>query len=129
MAWEIQCGDKDCKKKTVAYEIVDLIENHCDKEGWFCCSCGRRGYVQKSFDVQEKGAAWEPFLKGIIRLGSLDEIYQPFVFLVGYSPTDAPKSVWFSYYKDARPYGRAAEDGTWTRRTACAGNTAGGEVG
>ena len=104
MGWSIRCCDKKCAKETRARNIVDLIENHCDKMGWFhCVTCKNAGYVKKSFKLQEPGRKWEPYLKGIIRLSDdPGDTYQPFVFLVSYEPDGIPKDVWFSYYKDTR---------------------------
>jgi hypothetical protein len=102
--WRIRCTDPDCKEKTRAAEIVDLIQNNRDAEGWFRCWCGEPGYVEKSFATQE-GGIWAPFLKGAIPLGDPDDTYQPFVFLVGEAADGPANSVWFSYYKDLRPYG------------------------
>jgi hypothetical protein len=102
--WRISCTDPNCKEKTRASEIVDLIENNRDPEGWFLCWCGERGYVEKSFSTQE-GETWSPFLKGAIPLGDDGDTYQPFVFLVGETADSPADQVWFSYYKDLRPYG------------------------
>jgi len=68
-------------------------------------TCGGKGYIEKSFDLQEPGETWEPYLKGIIPLGTPGDTYQPFVFLVSYSPNELPNDVWFSYYKDTRSTG------------------------
>ena len=44
--WIITCGDNICARETKAAEIVDLINNHCDPQGWFVCgTCGCHGYV------------------------------------------------------------------------------------
>jgi len=103
--WRIDCIDSNCERKTQASDIVDLLHNHRDEEGWFLCSCGSRGYIAKSFPTQE-GELWSPFLKGAIPLGDPDSSYQPFVFLVGDAPDGPADQVWFSYYKDLRPSGR-----------------------
>ncbi len=100
----IKCMDPECREKTRAADTVDLIKNHRDKQGWFRCRCGRRGYIEKSFATQE-GRIWAPFLKGAIELGDQDDTYQPFVFLVGDKPDAHADHVWFSYYKDMRPWG------------------------
>lgn len=109
MGWTIRCIKRPlCSKETRADNIVDLIKNHTDKDGWFLCSCGEKGYIEKSFELQETGDTWKPYLRGIIQLGDLDVSYRPFVFLVSYEPEDDPVDVWFSYYKDLRsqPNGR-----------------------
>jgi len=70
MGWSIQCNDTSCKAYTLATNIVDLIDNHTDKQGWFVCNqCGSSGFIEKSFDLQEPGHTWKPFLRGAIRLG------------------------------------------------------------
>lgn len=108
--WLIQCTDKSCGKRTWAGNIVDLIQKHTDEAGWLRCACGERGYVEKKFKLQEPGDTWEPYLMGIIPLGDQEDTYQPFVFLVSYSPHDydpdqTQTDVWFSYYKDLREDG------------------------
>ena len=40
MAWHIQCSDDACGESTWAGDIVDLIENHRDRDGWFLHGCG-----------------------------------------------------------------------------------------
>jgi hypothetical protein len=106
MGWLIKCYNTDCGEETWASNIVDLIQNHCNEYGWFkCASCGSEGYIEKSFDLQEPGETWEPYLKGIIPLGEVGDTYMPFVFLVSYSPNEPPNDVWFSYYKDTRSIG------------------------
>lgn len=105
MGWSITCADPKCGKESWASNIVDLITKHRDEEGWFVCSCGKRGYIKKSFQLQEVGEVWEPFLRGIIPLGTAGGTYQPFVFLVSYEPTAEVTDVWFSYYKDLRSAG------------------------
>lgn len=106
MGWQIQCIDSNCGQKTWASNIVDLISNHIDGDGWLKCSnCGKKGYIEKRFELQEPGETWEPYLKGIIPLGYSDESYQPFVFLVSHDPNTPVDSIWFSYYKDLRETG------------------------
>jgi len=105
MAWPINCSDAGCGKETWATNIVELITSHRDDEGWLVCQCGMRGYVKKSFEMQEAGEPWEPYLRAIIPLGATGDIYQPFVFVVSYQPDGPPDGVWFSYYKDLRPFG------------------------
>ena len=106
MGWSIRCNDAKCKKESRASNIVDLIENHCDQNGWFQCStCNSQGYIEKSFNLQEPGQTWKPYLRGIISLGTPGDTYQPFVFLVSYSPDKVPNDIWSSYYKDTRPMG------------------------
>lgn len=105
MPFVIKCSDKNCNKETWTANIVDLINDHRDDNGWFICSCGQKGYIEKSFSLQEEGEVWEPYLQGIITLGDDGDTYQPFVFNVSYSPLDKTDSLWFSYYKDLRKEG------------------------
>ena len=67
--------------------------------------CGGPGFVERSFELQEPGERWEPYLKGAIPLGEPGDTYQPFVFLVSYKPDGPATDVWFSYYKDLRDTG------------------------
>jgi hypothetical protein len=103
MGWLIKCPT--CRNEARASNIVDLLTNHRDEDGWFLCSRGHHGYIEKSFALQEAGDRWEPFLRGAIPLGTSDRTYQPFVFLVSYEPTGEVTDVWFSYYKDLRDTG------------------------
>jgi hypothetical protein len=111
MPWAIKCSDPTCMSFTGAANIVDLISKHRDEQGWFLCSCGKKGYIEKSFNLQEEGEVWEPYLKGIIALGDEGDTYQPFVFNVSYTPESHPDSVWFSYYKDLREDGGSLKMG------------------
>jgi hypothetical protein len=109
MGWNIKCTDSSCRRQTWFSNIVDLIADHRDARGWFLCPCGKPGYSQKSFKLQEgDGNVWEPFLRGVITLGKAGDTYQPFVFLVSYKPSGKVTDIWFSYYKDlrCRPGGR-----------------------
>ena len=105
--WIIKCSYEKCAKETWASNILDLINNHCDQSGWLlCATCERAGFIEKSFNLQEPGETWEPYLKGIIPLSyDPENTYQPFVFLVSDEPNQDPNSVWFSYYKDTRSTG------------------------
>jgi hypothetical protein len=105
MGWNIKCTDSSCGQQSWADNIVDLIANHRNDEGWFLCSCGKHGYIEKSFDLQEPGEVWEPYLRGVIPLGESGDTYQPFVFLVSYEPSGKVTNIWFSYYKDLRGSG------------------------
>ena len=105
MPWTIKCGDTNCGCEARASNIVDLIKTHRAVEGLFRSKCGKLGYVEKSFGLQEEGETWEPYLRGLLPLGNPDETYQPFVFLVSYEPSGPISDVWFSYYKDLRSSG------------------------
>jgi hypothetical protein len=105
MGWLIKCTNSRCGKETWAGNIVDLITSHRDNDGWLLCQCGQHGYIEKYFDLQEPGETWEPFLRGVIPLGSTGNTYQPFVFLVSYKFNGPVNDIWFSYYKDLRASG------------------------
>jgi hypothetical protein len=105
MAYSIECNNLQCQKPDWAANIVDLIENHCDDNGWLICKhCDNRtAYITKSFTLQEgDGATWEPVIRGIIRITSGIETYSPFVFLLSYGPAEPVIDFWFCYYKDTR---------------------------
>ena len=102
MAWQVKCSDNDCKKNTWASNIVNLIRERCDEDGWFTCRCGKPGYTEKEFKLQEEGQKWRPFLRGAKILENLSETYFPFVFLVSYKKDNPVTDVWFCYYKDLR---------------------------
>jgi hypothetical protein len=100
-AWRITCTDPSCQENARPVDQVDLLENYRDGRGWFRCSCGRHGYIEKSYRLQE-GGEWHPFLMGAIRLGEADDPYQPYAFLVAKSPNEIPDKLLFRYYKDLR---------------------------
>ena len=104
MGWLVQCSV--CSWKRSESNIVNLIRNRTDDDGWFkCAECNSDAYIEKKFDLQEPGGRWEPYLRGMVCLGEPQEIYQPFVFLVSYKPKGEAFDVWFSYYKDTRESG------------------------
>ena len=96
MGWLIKCTL--CDEESWVSNIVELLDDYCDRDGWFVCPSGHRGYIEKSFVLQEPGNRWEPFLRGAYRLGKKGDTYQPFVFFVSYEPAGPVSDVWFSYY-------------------------------
>ncbi len=112
MSYDIKCCDSNCGKNTWAENIVSLINDHTHESGYFrCAACGGRGYIDKSFTLQEEGEIWEPYLLGVIPLGKSGDTYQPYIFLCGYSAEDKPTDAWFCYYKDMRPTGGKLKHG------------------
>ena len=122
MAWQIDCGNPECRQPSWAGNIVDIIQKFCDNDGMLNCPHCKKpsGYVQKSFILQEEGETWEPILRGVIKLGEDGNTYQPFVYLACYQTIDAEgkptpvldlpiTDLWFSYYKDLR--GQIRQDG------------------
>ena len=105
MGWEIRCTDSNCGEVTWVENIVDLLNCYRDPRGWFVCPCGQPGYIEKSFELQESGEVWEPYLRGACTLGEPEETYQPFAFLVSDAPAGSVDNVWVSYYKDLRASG------------------------
>lgn len=105
MAWDIACTN--CRGQwTTAENIVDLT-NHLHPEGWFLCGhCNSRGYIKRRYKKRETGLFFWLFLRAMLRPSTSQQTdtYQPFAFLVGESPDDAPKDllIWFCYYKDTR---------------------------
>ena len=105
MSWLIQCSDSSCKKNTYAANIVELLAKHRDEHDHFRCVCGKPGYIEKQFNLQEPGETWQPYLRGAISLGESGDTYQPFAFLVSREPDGDISSLWFCYYKDMRSLG------------------------
>ena len=105
MGYLINC-DK-CKQDSWADNIVDLIDNHLDKQNLLKCSnCGASGaYICKLSETQEKGE-WERWIKGVIRIDYKEkEIknYHPYIFLLSHDGSKGKiNSVQISYYKDLR---------------------------
>lgn len=73
----ITCAKPDCRGTTTR-NYPDLLDNYLDKSGRIVCKCGARGYVEKKFELQEKGAGevehgmgaalapdWRPLLHGL----------------------------------------------------------------
>jgi hypothetical protein len=127
MAWQIDCGNPQCLQPSWASNIAELIGSFCDNDGILICrNCKKpSGYIRKNFNLQEEGETWNPILRGVVKLGQVDDTYQPFVFLASYEgdeeegkpPTpiiDLPiTDLWFSYYKDLRSHQRG--DGSFGR--------------
>jgi len=103
MAYAVKCL-KGCLEISWPGNIIELLESR-DKRGFFKCACGHHGYIEKRFALQEKGETWEPYLRGAVVLGDQDHTYQPFVYLVSYSPDGPINDFWFAYYKDTRESG------------------------
>jgi hypothetical protein len=101
--WQIRCSDPECNRKTEPGDIQKLLDNYLNKDNLFICKhCGKSGYIEKYFKLQEKGGVWNPRLRGAIKLGEQNDTYQPFVCLVSYEPNSDIKDIWFCYYKDTR---------------------------
>ncbi len=107
-SWMIQCSSEKCGEKSWPENIVDLVNNYKDAQGWIVCgACGCPGYIQKQYDVQE-GGQFQPYLKAILQPDytqeGYTEIYRPFAFLASYGPDEPLTDIWFVYYKDMREY-------------------------
>lgn len=104
MAYHIKCL-KGCEDTTYATNIIELLQSR-DERGFFQCACRKAcGYIERRFELQEKGEFWEPYLRGAIALGEEGATYQPFIYLVSYSPDGPIADLWFSYFKDTRESG------------------------
>jgi len=117
MGYTITCDT--CKQPSWAINIVELIDNHVDKNHMLkCVNCGAAGaYIHLKSKTQGDEEPWERWVKGVIRIDYKDEegnlsTYHPYVFLHTH---DGPKgkidSVQISYYKDHRNLGGALKHG------------------
>lgn len=108
MGFLIKCTDRHCgHQDTWADDIIDLIQNHTNERGWFLCECGKNGYINNDFFLQEGGDIWKPYLMGAIKLGNNNVNYQPLALLASSNPYhySAPTDIWLSYYRDLRQSG------------------------
>ena len=76
-----------------AENVAELL-NHRDEHCLFMCPCGHNGYVEKSFNLQDKH--FGPVLRGAISLGRKDETYWPFVYFVSDKPDGKIDDLWFA---------------------------------
>lgn len=124
MGYEIKCDREGCGKSVKVANIVDLIRDHTDEDGYFPCSdknCNGKGYIKKEFALQEKGKQWRFFIVGVIPLSkNAKDTYQPYIFLCSYqnegdTAKDLPRGkatdAWFCYYKDLREEGGKLKHG------------------
>ena len=103
MGYLIMCPKGCCS--LWAENVIELLK-HRDEHSLFMCPCGHNGYVEKSFNLQEKDEHLESFLRGAISLGQAGETYQPFVYFVSDKPDGKIDDLWFAYYyKDTRANG------------------------
>jgi DNA-directed RNA polymerase subunit RPC12/RpoP len=80
MGYLIKCNS--CKQDTWASNIVDLVNEHTEKNGKIkCTACGspNASIYQKS-KLQEKDETWERYIKGVIPIKTEFETYTPYVF-------------------------------------------------
>lgn len=105
-----------CKKYTHAKNIVDLIDNHTDENGFFICEHCKNSndtYIYKESDIQERDDSWERWLRGIIKIDSGVKTYSPYVFFIDDTKKDKPEEFrfQFQYYKDTRSDGGKIKHG------------------
>ena len=93
MGYLIMCPKGCCS--LWAENVAELL-NHRDEHCLFMCPCGHNGYVEKSFNLQDKH--FGPVLRGAISLGQEDETYWPFVYFVSDKPDGKIDDLWFAYY-------------------------------
>lgn len=88
MGWLIECAYSSCGRTTWAANIVDLIANHRDANGWFLCPCGQHGYVKKT--PRKVGTAPPVGKLGQSRLRDVDSNRGRYRSRVGPGPAVAP---------------------------------------
>ena len=104
MGYPVVCNN--CGHTHTAWNIVDLIKNHVDKDGKLVCrSCGGDGHIHRKSQTQD-GKTWSRYIHGVVPFKTqYGRKYVPYVFLLSYSPKGKPTDVHLNYYKDFRPDG------------------------
>jgi len=106
MSFRLTCSNNKCRSSQKAKNIVDLISNYVGDDYFFKCpECSHDMHMAKSFNLQETGREWKPYLRGVVKLGIRGHSYQPFIFLCSREAATRISSCWFSYYKDLRSSG------------------------
>jgi hypothetical protein len=112
MSYDIKC--RKCNRYTFSENIVDLIDNHTGKNGFFICEHCKSDdtFIYRESEAQE-GFLWKRWLKGIIRIDSGEETFSPYVFYLADEKNAKPTEyrLQFQYYKDDRPSGGKLKHG------------------
>jgi hypothetical protein len=112
MGYPIYCSH--CKKETAwASNIVDLINNHTEKNGKIknCVICdSSKTSISRENDLQE-GKKWQRYIKAIISINTSDEYYTPYIFLTAQDKDAEIDGIHFNYYKDTRKIGGKLKHG------------------
>lgn len=100
----IKCGSKKCGEQTWAANIVDLINEHTEKNGKIqCTACGGlKASVNRESVLQEKGETWSRYIQGVIPIKTGHETYTPYVLLTAQSENGQLDGIHFNYFKDTR---------------------------
>lgn len=111
--YPIKCGSENCRKPTKAWDIVDLIENHTEKNGKIkCTECGStNASILQESKLQERGENWKRYIKGVIRIKTDVETYHPYIFLTASEENGEIDGIHFNYYKDTRNEGGRLKHG------------------
>lgn len=111
MGYLIKCNS--CKQDTWASNIVDLVNEHTEKNGKIkCTTCGspNASIYQKS-KLLEEGETWERYIKGVIPIKTDFETYTPYVFLTAQTEDGEIDGIHLNYYKDTRKDGGKLKHG------------------
>jgi hypothetical protein len=118
MSYDIEC--EECEDYTYAKNIVDLIDNHTDENGFFVCehcSKSKKTFIHKESEMQEKRGqkrrCWERWIKGVVKIDSGIKTFSPYVFYIADDKNAKPSEfrLHFNYYKDTRPQGGSLKHG------------------
>lgn len=108
MSVEIYCLDPQCSRKaTYAKNLLDLVRNHTDDQGWIVCKCGKHGYVGKNFDYSKSiSNEFNPSIRAAILCKGEYGNYHPCVFLVSQTPHSPLYQMWFYGIDENRMTGK-----------------------
>jgi hypothetical protein len=111
MAYLVTC--QVCNLESKADNIVDLFENHIGPAGFLkCIHCNSDGaYIFKESKLQEKGEIWTRYIKGIIRIRTENDTYNPYILLTSDTINAPITGFHFNYYKDTRKQGGVLKHG------------------
>jgi hypothetical protein len=111
MSYAIDCSN--CKVQTVAYDIVDLIDNHTNVDGKIkCTNCSQSdAFIYRESILQEK-QTWKRWIKGIKVIDTKEEGYTPYIFFLSDKLDGDIDGVQFCYFKDLRKQGGRLKHGS-----------------
>lgn len=111
MGYSIKCTS--CGQNTWAENIVNLINEHKEKNGKIkCTACGSsNASIYQESSLQEKGEIWERYIKGVIPIETEFETYTPYIFLTAQTENGEIDGIHFNYYKDTRKDGGKLKHG------------------
>lgn len=108
MSVEIYCLGSQCTRNaTYAKNLLDLVCNHTDDQGWIVCKCGKHGYVAKNFDYSKAiTKEHNPSIRAAILCNGEYGNYHPCVFLVSQTPQSPICQMWFYGIDENRMTGK-----------------------